>query len=292
VKLLPLLLVCGMFGAAQAAPVDDYAVSRDRAIAALADSSQPNYDAKEKAALAKLEIQLKAIIGLVAPVGFSPSAGRINLETLSPEVGFGQLDGLVFTKKDPATKVVVTTDVLLRKWIAAYNAGDSGHSSPIPADFAKALISENFFTFAVSSDTAVAIFAVLPVQAPAGEIAHALLIQHRQDIALSEPDEIAVTVVRGGKVFAAIQLVKGKIAPVPACDAVWRTYEAKHDTSLAAYRASGLKDENLFAQATKFEEQGDAGYRECFAARFKDQAAFAATVRQAEALRETLEVGK
>jgi hypothetical protein len=266
--------------------------SRDRAITALADTSQPNIDAKEKAARARLEIQLNTIIGPVAPAGFLPGTGKINLETLVPELGFGQLDGLVFTKKSPETKIVVTTDVLLRKWIAAHNAGESGHDSQVPTDITKALTSEDFFTFAVSSDASVAIFAALPVQAPAAGMANAFLIQRRQDIALSEPDEIAVTLVRGGRVFVAIQSLTEKIPPIPACDAVWHNYEAKHDAAFAAYQASGLKNENLFAQATKLEEQGDTAYRQCFGAHFKDQAAFAAALHQAQALSDTLEVRK
>jgi len=61
---LPLFVLLGTLGIARAAPADDYLASRDRAIAALADSSQPGFDAKEKAALASLETKLKALSSL------------------------------------------------------------------------------------------------------------------------------------------------------------------------------------------------------------------------------------
>ncbi|MDR3463833.1 MAG: hypothetical protein P4L76_16110 [Beijerinckiaceae bacterium] len=287
-KLLPFLFLMGTLGAAGAAPVDDYLASRDRAIAALADSSRPGFDAKEKAARASLETKLRAVIGPVAPAGFRPIDGKINLETLSADLGFGQLDGLRFDKRNPTTKIVVTTQALLRQWIAGQNARGSDADSHVPTEIVKAVASESFYTFAISSDAAVAKFADLPVNAPGATIATVLLVQRRQDVVLSVPDELMASVVRGDVVFVAAQSLLGKVPPIPACDEIWHSHEKKRDEAMAAYNASGLKDEKQFDRATALEAQGDVAYRQCFAARFKDQAASAAALRQAQALVETL----
>ena len=46
-------------------------------------------------------------------------AGKLNLDTLiEGDQGFGLLDGLVYGAGDAKTRVIVTTDGLLRRWLA------------------------------------------------------------------------------------------------------------------------------------------------------------------------------
>src|SRR5437660_458104 len=101
-----------------ATPLEDtYIAARDRYIETFKkyeDAHQSNDRSDEEAgrALRDLEAQLQRIIGPVSIKGFS-GAGKINLQTLVQEEGFGMMDGLVFDNAPNSTthhlEVFVTT---------------------------------------------------------------------------------------------------------------------------------------------------------------------------------------
>ena len=63
-----------------------------------------------------LERQLQQLIGPYIRKGFS-AKGKINLETLAPELGYGKLDGLIYSSVDGRTTILVTTKELLINWL-------------------------------------------------------------------------------------------------------------------------------------------------------------------------------
>lgn len=236
----------------------------------------------EDRARSDLETMLKAMIGPVTVKGLPP-AGRINLETLFKEMGFGRLDGLVFGAPDAAF-AVVTTDGLLEAWLKGHKNWWPGQRN-VPQDIKGALRSEVFYTQAISTDAAIARFAEIPVEAPKASVVFAMLALARQDIGPWMPDHIIVSVVQGGRVFVVSQPSVVTIAPIPVCSDVWQRYDTERQRALDAYRPTeSKKDKALFAQAAKLEADGDAEHRRCFASHVKEQSYFPAVLRQAQSL--------
>jgi hypothetical protein len=275
--------------AAAASPLETYLAARDRGIAALnRPGADPNRDAP---ALAGLQTQLRALIGPIALPGF-PSDGTITLETLIKEEGFGRLDGLAYASKDGTTKIVVTTEDLLRAWLVSHKAAaGKAVDETLPQGIDGALRAERFYTQAISPDAAVAFLGEMPVVVPAGaSLAVAHLAVRRQDIARAKPDEILIGIVAGATVYIASVTPAGPFADVPACDAIWTGFQARASKALAGYNASKQTDTRLFAQSTRLEEEGDKAYRLCFASHAPEQPAFAAARRRMQGLVDSLSV--
>jgi hypothetical protein len=280
---MKMLLIALLFATAAhaASPEEAYLAARDKYIAQLKPKEGAEIDDKttkaERRARADLEKQLRRIIA--PPQGLQGKAreGKLNLESLiEGDQGFGQLDALNFTLGGK-TRVTVTTRPLLVAWLKAHQ------TDRIPAEPNAALQSEDFHTQALSSGAAFARFADIPVTAPAG-FATAMLGMHRQDIGLFTPQEIVVALISGEKLTVASAPAAAKVTMIPACEAVWKELESKAQALYEKYQASDLKDDKLFDQYTKTEEEGDVALRKCFAERAKDAPFFAALSKQAQGL--------
>lgn len=287
-----LLIVLAFFipVAAQAAsPEEAYLASRDRYIAKfkkLEDSGQADERAgkQEQSARDELERQMEKIIGPVAVEGFA-EPGKLSLETLFGEgVGADQLDGLAFSSTDKG-QLLVTTEGLFKAWLRAHQKAWTKPQTP-PQTLEQALKSEYFYTLAISPDAGVVKYADLPVSKPAAaELAVAMLDQRSQDITgASVPDEIIVAVARAGRLVIAASPTKTKIIAAPACDKIWADYEARANKALAAYDAAGRRNDALFADYTRLQDEGGGAFRRCFAERAKSEKFFAELTQEAQAL--------
>ncbi|WP_377810297.1 hypothetical protein ABNQ38_31805 [Azospirillum sp. A29] len=288
-KAFAVALLLWTVGTAQAAPLDRYLAVRDRHIAALNREAEAggvdSASRKEADARRELEGMLKAMVGPVAVRGF-PADGRISLQTLLKELGFGMLDGIAYGEADNQRVVVATTEELLRNWLKEHRDWWPGLGR-MPQDPRTALGEEDFYTQAISTEAAVARFADLPVKARGAGFAVAMLAAARQDIGLGVPDRIVLSVVQGGRVFVAVEPVAAPIALIPACDALWTQHEEAARRAWNVFSASKQDEatrEMLFKKATGLETEGDRAYRRCFAQRLLREAAFQAVVQQAQAL--------
>ncbi|KAA0593128.1 hypothetical protein J2848_005226 [Azospirillum lipoferum] len=277
-------------GTAQAAaPLDVYLAARDRHIAALNREAEAgdvdSVSRKEADARRELEGMLKAMVGPVTVRGF-PADGRINLQTLLKELGFGMLDGIAYGEADNQRVVVATTEELLRSWLKEHRDWWPGLGR-MPQDPRAAFGEEDFYTQAISTEASVARFASVPVKAPGAGFAVAMLAAARQDIGPGVPDRIVLSVLQGGRVFVAVEPVAAPIAPIPACDAVWKQHEEAARRAWKVFSASNQDEarrETLFKKATGLEAEGDRAYRRCFAQRSVTESTFQTVVRQAQAL--------
>jgi hypothetical protein len=260
-----------------------YLAARDHAVAALKKMSGKKQEAEEMKLRAGLEKQLQALINPPPLDGF-PGPATISPETLlADDIGFDSLDGLVLRAKDDAGDVLVTTDGLLRPWLQAHK--DLWKDEPMPTDLEAAFRSETFYTQAASPDAAVSIFASLPIRKPDGAAtAVAFLVQESQDVATEPPEQIAIVVAKGGKIFIAIVKTNVKPAPIDACTAVWKDFEARSQAALKKYDASGLKDQKSFDESTKLERQGAAAFHKCWSEKASVASGFPALTKQAQAL--------
>jgi hypothetical protein len=275
-----------------ASPEESYLASKKRYVEKfkkLEDAEQMNDRAlkEEERARLDLEKQLREVVGPLALKGFS-GPGKISLETLfSEDVGANQLDGLVYSSDDNA-QAVVTTESLLQSWLRARKP-DWPNPKAAPTEIPQALKSEDFYTLALSSDAAVSKYAEILLEKPANAaFAFALLDARSQDTPPRIPNELIVSVVREGKVFLTTAPAKAKIDSIPACDKISQEYESKASKARAAYNASNPKNEKLFDESTRFEREGDASYRRCFAEQAKNERFFRTLTDEAQSLLDRL----
>lgn len=264
-------------------PEQSYLAARDHAVAALKKMSSKKQDTEETRLRAGLEKQLQALINPPTLDGF-PGPAAMSPETLLiGDVGADSLDGLTFHSKDDASSLLVTTEALLRSWLQAHK--DIWKDERLPTDLDAAFRSETFYTQAASPDAAVSIFASLPIRKPDGATsAVAFLAEESQDIATEPPEQIAVVVAKGGKIFIAMVKVEAKPGPIDACAAVWKDFEAKSQAALKKYDASGLKDQKSFDDSTKLERQGEVAFHKCWSEKASGAAEFPALTKQAQAM--------
>ena len=207
-KFILVALLMSISVAAGAASLEEsYLAARDGYIEKL-KPAETNVDLdeagrkQEELARGELEQQLRRIIGTPDIKGFS-APGKINLETLFKGYsGFGLLDGLLYSSADDKTHIVVTTDVLLDRWLREHKEWWGPTVANVPQDVNAALKSAAFYTQALTTDAAISKYVELPVAKPAkAKLAFAMLVARSQDLGPRTPDELIVTVVRGGRVF-------------------------------------------------------------------------------------------
>lgn len=127
-----------------------------------------------------------AIVGrLDAPGLVQP--GVFNVETFLPgDVDSFLADGIRYTSRDSQTTVFASTPALIRLW----QTGD-----PV-----RTLSSLDALNHVFPADAAVTPYAVIPIARP-GRILLAILMTRQQDYGPSDPDEILLSLVRGGQLI-------------------------------------------------------------------------------------------
>jgi hypothetical protein len=259
----------------------DYVAARDRYIAYFKklDAANKLDDDRMQRDLDDLEGKLRQIIGPVAINGLAAD-GKINLDTLSRgDEDFGRLDGLVYSAPggdDAAdkTRVLVTTSTLLDRWLREHKSWWERDIANVPQTVAAALKTEAFYTQAIGNGAAIVKYAELPVAAPAA----ALLIARSQVDDPSPPDEILVSLVRGGRFYLVSTPAKASIATPAMCQKAWDESQRK---------SAAVKNED---RREKLEQAGVAAFHSCFAKLAKDDAQFAPLTDQARAMIERLAV--
>jgi len=241
----------------------------------LTEQDQHALDEKDKHALAELEKQLKAIVGPVNVEGF-PKEGKINLETLQKDYGFGQVDGLGFSAEQE--HLFVTTDNLLKKYLAG--------EPNLPKDLAELSKTGEFYTLAFTSGEAVTYFAEIPVKSPNGKsYVRAFLGLTAQDIGPFIPKDIFVFVTKGNRILAVQSPAATEITEIPQCRSEWERFARKKSDAYEAYRSSGLTNEKAFDEVVQhIEQQGFEAYQSCYDREAKNQKFFAPLKKQAQSI--------
>lgn len=270
-RCLVILLAVGSLAAAPG-PTEAYLAARDDAMRAALHPT-PADEARAPAMLAALDPLIAAAVGPIAIEGFPPT-GTSNADTLSPDMGYGRLDGIRLASG--AAELLVSTRPLLRAWLRDGRFW-SGTQRP-------RFGSAGFVFAALRPDAGVTPTMVLPVGAPpAGGDAAGLLFQYAQDdVGASPPDRVAVSVRRGDRVYLFVTAVT--VAAVPACTAAYTRDAAAVEALLAAYRTGGAKDAALFARATRASGAASGKAQACIGAHLRGSAAWAGLVGTARRL--------
>jgi hypothetical protein len=292
--LLATLLAMLSLAAHAASPEENYLAARDAYIAKFNPSKDPapvsDATAKEEErARADLTKQLRSIVGPLNVKGYAGDGEFAIASLFKGDIGFGTLDGLSFSAPKDAN-LVVTTRGLFARWVRDHKDWWSPSVANVPSEPLAALKTEAFYTQAISADAAVARFAELPVGKPANaEAAYAMLVMRRQDIGPGSPDEILVGVLSGARLYIVSAPASAEIKLMPACETIWDEALAKSNKLLESSSSSGTKDEKLFDEQNRMQDQGDAAMRQCFAERVTSDAAFARLTKQAQDIVDQLE---
>src|SRR6266480_3316245 len=259
-----------------ASPEEKYFETRDNFIRefekastpidSLAEQDQHALAEQDEHALAELEKQLKPIVGAVNVEGF-PKEGKINLETLqNGDLGFGQVDGLRFTANQEY--LFVTTDNILKKYLAGLSK------------------TGEFYTLAITAESAVTYFAEIPVKSPNEKsYVRAFLGLTAQDIGPFIPKDIFVFVTKGNRILAVQSPAATEITEIPQCRSEWERFARKKSDADEVYRSSGLTNEKAFDEGVQhIEQQGFEAYQRCYDREAKNQKFFASLKKQAQSI--------
>jgi hypothetical protein len=228
----------------------------------------------EDSVLADLDEKLKVIIGPVNIEGF-PKQGRINLETLHKDFGFGYVDGLWFDS-DPEYLFVTTNSVLKRFLDEKPN---------LPKDLTSLSKTENFYRYAFDLGSRVTRYAVIPVKCTNEEcLAYAFLGLSAQDIGPFMPEYLYVFVSSGNRILLVMSPVETEISEIPQCRNEWDKYARISSEALQVYRASQLENEEAFEDHARYEEQGFEAYHRCYGRESKNQPFFIPLKEQAQSI--------
>jgi hypothetical protein len=271
--ILIISVLIGLTAQGTAAPLQDrYLETRDGFIRKFANSV-PEASSDEQA-LSELEKQLRLIVGPVDMVGF-PKQGKINLETLYQDGGFGQVDGLRFDSE--CENLFVTTRDLLNSYLRQHNT--------LPTDLSKLANTEEFYSLVFNWDATVTKFAEVPLRkTKTGSIAYAFLGLWAQDIGLFLPKQLFIFVANEQRVFVVSAETKTSVTQIAECKDVWDEFQKKRSASLSVYRASGLKDKKAFEASRRYEDEGFKAYTYCFNRKAKTEPFFSSISTQAQSL--------
>jgi hypothetical protein len=266
-------LILGLSAQAAATSLQDkYFETRDGFIRKFANSA-PEASSDEQA-LSELEKQLRLIIGSIEIAGFSKQ-GKINLETLYHDGGFGQADGLRFDTGHDL--LFVTTRDLLNSYLRQHKT--------LPTDLSKLVKAEEFYSLVFNWDAAVTKFAEVPLKKTKdGSFSYAFLGLWAQDIGLFLPNHLFVFVANKQYVFVVSAETKDTINQIEECKDVWNKFNKKSAVALESYRASGLKDEKAFETSRRYEDEGFKAYTSCFERKAKTAPFFSSLSTQAQSL--------
>jgi hypothetical protein len=213
-------------------------------------------------------------------VAHFPKRGKINLDTLQQDAGFGQVDGLRFDSKHE--QLLVTTTRLLTSYLQQHKE--------LPTESGKLAKAEEFYNLALGWDAAVAHFAEVPVRTTNDKsFAYAFLGEWRQDNGPVPPKNLFVFFANGDRVFVVSTEVQSNIDQIAECKDVWDGFKKKSDAASAAYQASELKDQKGDDDMRRYEDEGFRAYCRCFGQRAKMEPFFKQLTKQAQTLVDNLQ---
>jgi len=292
-----LMFVLALPSARALTPEEAYVEARNAAIAkiktavtAAARGPKDTYGDQirtaNKQALADLETQMRGIVGPVSLHGLE-GRGALNLDTLvEGDLGFGLLDGMVYGDVDAKTRVVATTDGLLRHWLREHKNWWGNTFADLPQEPDAAVKEDAFYTQALLTDAAIMRFAELPVRKPAAAtFAFAMLGARSQSDVPARADEIFLAVAQGGRVFIAHTRASAAVGPIPSCDAVRNDLV---NQSIAAAAERDLDDEHRRQKADALSARSEAEFLRCFAEKARQEPGFAIATAAAQSLIEQM----
>jgi hypothetical protein len=198
-------------------------------------------------------------------------------------MGYDNLDGLIWQSAQDKEALFISTDAVLRNYLARHRQWPHG--------WAQLARYDDFYTAVFSWDAALVRGRELPLTRAGTQLyADTFLGLFAQDTGPFAPDRVLVFAAQPGRIRVATAHIEGGMSlQIPQCKAAWDALAARSQASLARYRASGLKDQAALRRSAQQDMQADAAYQKCYAQAAPAQPRFGRVDAQAQALLERMQ---
>lgn len=250
-----------------------YIKTRDRYANYFKTSEENHYnqallDKQDNDSLLVLENLLKDILKDVNFDDISKN-GKINLETLLPELGFGNLDGLVLNKnnvKRNSSQIVVTTKTLFFDYFKGQiNSLDSLSKEQL----------DNIFTSAFGGGEAHAtIFSIVKKTNSKSCQTYGCIGSFGQESGELAPDCILVIASKESYIYIFLEYLNESIKELRACQSISDSLNSLFMKYKQQYDSSIQKDKSLINKAVDFQDAAWKQYCECYQNNLNDKVVF------------------
>lgn len=232
-------------------------------------SNSPDWtkvDTQNTDSLLVLEILLKEILK-----NSIAEKGKINLETLVEELGFGNLDGLVLNKNNvvrDSAQVLVSTRTLFLDYFKNTQLNSSDNLSKEQLD--------NIFTSAFGGGEAHATtFSIVEKSFTKDSQTYGCIGSFGQDSGEgAAPDCILVLVSKGNFIYIILEYLDISIKELRECKSLSDSLYSQSHKYEKLYIESNPKDKSLINKSVFFLESAYNQYYECYQKNLKDKVVF------------------
>ena len=249
----------------------EYLKIRDRYVNYFKSPIEKDYDVvlkQDNDSLLVLEKILKEILKDANIDGISKN-GKINLETLLPEMGFGGLDGLVLNKNNyfdnKAPQIVVTTKTLFFD----YFKGDGINS----LDSLTTEQLDNIFTSALGrGEVHATTFSIVKKSfTKSGQTYGCIGILGQEGC---PPNHILVLELNEGYIYIFSEYLDYSIKELHECQLISNRLDSLSKIYSQQYDSSNKEDKSLINKAVEFQTASSEQYCECYEKNLKDKTVF------------------
>ncbi len=198
--------------------------------------------------------------------------GKINLESLIEEVGFGMLDGFTVTKD--SMRIFCTSKHLFFD----YFKKDKIYS-------VENVTVENIaeiFNSAYESDAHITNFSSYKIPAKIHIEAYGMVGGVGQDIGLFLPEYVYVFIADNNFIYMAEKQLKQPVKQIPKCKSIWEGIFSESQKADSVYRISNLNDTASLNKSIYLEDLAFDKYCSCFQSELKNEKQFEEIQKQIE----------
>ncbi len=197
------------------------------------------------------------------------SFGKINLETLTPELGAGMLDGLKLNNE--SKNIFVTSKALFLNYFKTQqiNSIDNLNSKQL----------SNIFS-ALISDAHATVYYSEKLSSNKRQIIYGSIGKIAQDIGSFPPDNIFVLIESENFIYIIQEYFDKPINIITKCQTTYDIIYNKSQEYFDDYKASNLEDKSAMEKKFKIEEIAWDKYCKCYQEYFKDDEQYKAFKKQ------------
>jgi hypothetical protein len=242
--------------------IDYFKISRDH-------YDQDILDKQDSDSLLVLEDILRAILKDASIAGISKN-GKINLETLQPDMGFGGLDGLVLNKNNVvknSAEIVVTTKTLFFDYFKGYqiNSLDS-----LTIEQLDNIFTSTFGRGQVHTTT----YSILEKSFTKHGQTYGCIGTIGQESGELTPDHTLVLASNESYIYIFLEYLNSSIIELSECKSISDSLNSLSDEYSKLYEESIPKDKSLISKAADFQLAAWEQYCNCYQKNLKDKVVF------------------
>jgi hypothetical protein len=188
--------------------------------------------------------------------------GKISLETLQPELGFGMLDGLVLNKYSPNyLQIFVTSKALFFDFFNPQQINSIDNLTHKQLDV---------ILTSLVSDASATVFYSEKISTYQDNLVYGGIGTIAQDIGRTPPFNIFVLIGSGNYIYIVQKFLEKPINEIRECQATYDSINSISQKYYKTYQASNLKDTIAINKTFELEEEAWNEYCECYQKKFQN----------------------